>query len=76
MVYYEHDYRSKAEIVADREQFITNSFYRYENEIKQLKAENADLQRTIDKLLEILKASDSEYGKYLQLKDKYDWGGI
>ena len=71
MVYYEHDYRSKKEIEADRERHISNMFHSYEKQIKDLTTENAMLLEQISTLHALLKETDSEYGKYLKLKDMY-----
>lgn len=71
MVFYIDDYRSKKEIEADREQYISNTFRSYEKQIKDLTTENALLRDQIATLHTLLKETDSEYGKYLRLKDMY-----
>lgn len=71
MVYYENDYRSKKEIEADKEQYVSNLIYRQEKEIKKITRENELLHEQIKFLINLLKETDSEYGKYLTLRDKY-----
>jgi flagellar biosynthesis chaperone FliJ len=71
MVFYIDDWRSKKEIEMDRSQYISNLISQQNKEIEQLKYKNKKLQETVDKLNEILKATDCEYGKYLQLKEQY-----
>ncbi len=71
MVFYIDDWRSKKEIEMERSQYVADLIYQQNTEIEQLKYKNKKLQETINILNDILKITDCEYGKYLQLKELY-----
>ena len=71
MVYYIDSWRSKKEIREEKEKYTADLIFHQNKEIEQLKYEKKKLEETVDKLNEILKASDCEYGKYLRLKEQY-----
>ena len=64
-------YKTKQQIEESRSNYICNIIHNQEKEIKSLKAEIVELNKTIAKLNDILKSTDSEYGKYLRLKERY-----
>ena len=64
-------YKTKQQIEDSCSNYVCNIIINQENEIKSLKAEIIELNRTITNLNDILKSTDCEYGKYLQLKERY-----